>query len=89
MKELIERIENEIAFEKAYGNVLDEASWGNKTGILMSVNDADKIVKLAIATESLLFMMGKRGFNPHGAKTLDDSISMAKVLYDKVKHVQV
>ena len=89
MKELIERIENEIAFEKAYENVLDEASWGNKTGILMSVNDADKIVKLAIATESLLFMMGESGFNPHGAKTLDDSISMAKVLYDKVKHVQV
>lgn len=81
MKKLMERIDNEVAYEKSVGNVLDEISWGSQYGILVSVNDADKIVKLAMATESLLFMMGELNCNSYGSKTIEDAINKAKSIF--------
>ena len=81
MRKLLENIDGAVAFEKSAGNVLDEAHWGNQHGLLISVDDAEKLVKLGMATESLLFMMGELEFNSYGAKTLDDAINKVKALY--------
>jgi F0F1-type ATP synthase membrane subunit b/b' len=44
MKEIIKNIKAQIKSCKKYKQDLDEASWGYETGVLLTANEAQKIV---------------------------------------------
>jgi len=45
MKQIIEKLKEQIANSIEYGNDLDAASWGMQEGVLISANEAQQIVE--------------------------------------------
>ena len=54
MKEIIKHLKRSIKECKRQKQDLDEASWGYEEGVLLSANDAQKIVDALIASQQTI-----------------------------------
>lgn len=86
MESTIEKLKGEVKWEVENGSSLDFTNWGSQDGILISVQDGINILDIFKATQALLFMMGEKNYNSHGAKTVDEAIIMAnKAIHQATK----
>ena len=53
MKQIIEKLKEQIANSIEYGNDLDAASWGMQEGVLITANEAQQIVEALEGMEKI------------------------------------
>jgi len=80
MKQIIEKLKEQIANSIEYGNDLDAASWGMQEGVLISANEAPQIVEALEGMEERRAFTLPKGEEVNGSRLCDGRASRHKRL---------